>query len=172
MTWPLPLFGPQERELELQKEQRRQEENDKLRQEFAQHANAFHQWIQETRWQPLATVQALGLWSPALSPWASSFRARELCVKPEGMRRARKEGLEVRPGLAAAAGGRWSCVLKSGWPGSGGTAAEGTVGTDVLGLFFFFLSPLSLTSQLLLSGHHLVFGCLDPISTERISSMG
>ncbi|KAL4825844.1 hypothetical protein H8958_012048 [Nasalis larvatus] len=38
-----------ERELELQKEQRRQEENDKLRQEFAQHANAFHQWIQETR---------------------------------------------------------------------------------------------------------------------------
>lgn len=39
----------QERELELQKEQRRQEENDKLRQEFAQHANAFHQWLQETR---------------------------------------------------------------------------------------------------------------------------
>uniref|UniRef100_M3XK81 Spectrin alpha chain, non-erythrocytic 1 n=2 Tax=Latimeria chalumnae TaxID=7897 RepID=M3XK81_LATCH len=38
-----------EREQELQKEQRRQEENDKLRQEFAQHANAFHQWIQETR---------------------------------------------------------------------------------------------------------------------------
>uniref|UniRef100_A0A670YZN1 Spectrin alpha chain, non-erythrocytic 1 n=1 Tax=Pseudonaja textilis TaxID=8673 RepID=A0A670YZN1_PSETE len=38
-----------ERELELQKEQRRQEENDKLRQEFAQHANTFHQWIQETR---------------------------------------------------------------------------------------------------------------------------
>uniref|UniRef100_A0A3Q3EQ15 EF-hand domain-containing protein n=1 Tax=Kryptolebias marmoratus TaxID=37003 RepID=A0A3Q3EQ15_KRYMA len=37
------------RELELQKEQRRQEENDKLRQEFAQHANAFHQWLQETR---------------------------------------------------------------------------------------------------------------------------
>lgn len=43
----LPLL--QERELELQKEQRRQEENDKLRQEFAQHANAFHQWLQETR---------------------------------------------------------------------------------------------------------------------------
>lgn len=47
MTLPLPLL--QERELELQKEQRRQEENDKLRQEFAQHANAFHQWLQETR---------------------------------------------------------------------------------------------------------------------------
>ncbi|XP_055516190.1 spectrin alpha chain, non-erythrocytic 1 isoform X2 [Leucoraja erinacea] len=38
-----------EREMELQKEQRRQEENDKLRQEFAQHANTFHQWLQETR---------------------------------------------------------------------------------------------------------------------------
>lgn len=46
----LLLFISQERELELQKEQRRQEENDKLRQEFAQHANAFHQWIQETRY--------------------------------------------------------------------------------------------------------------------------
>ena len=45
----------QERELELQKEQRRQEENDKLRQEFAQHANAFHQWIQETRCLPCGT---------------------------------------------------------------------------------------------------------------------
>lgn len=44
------MFVSQERELELQKEQRRQEENDKLRQEFAQHANAFHQWIQETRY--------------------------------------------------------------------------------------------------------------------------
>uniref|UniRef100_A0A8C9G0U5 SH3 domain-containing protein n=1 Tax=Pavo cristatus TaxID=9049 RepID=A0A8C9G0U5_PAVCR len=45
-----------ERELELQKEQRRQEENDKLRQEFAQHANAFHQWIQETRYRFLQEV--------------------------------------------------------------------------------------------------------------------
>uniref|UniRef100_A0A673AKM1 Spectrin alpha chain, non-erythrocytic 1 n=1 Tax=Sphaeramia orbicularis TaxID=375764 RepID=A0A673AKM1_9TELE len=44
-----------ERELELQKEQRRQEENDKLRQEFAQHANAFHQWLQETRYRILLT---------------------------------------------------------------------------------------------------------------------
>lgn len=61
----------------------------------------------------------------------------------------------MRPGLAAAAGGTWSCVLKSGWPGSGGTVrpgvspkqqlgdrryrAEGTVGTDVLGFSFFCL---------------------------------
>lgn len=44
--------------LELQKEQRRQEENDKLRQEFAQHANAFHQWIQETRCGPASQARA------------------------------------------------------------------------------------------------------------------
>uniref|UniRef100_A0A8B9CMQ7 Spectrin alpha chain, non-erythrocytic 1 n=1 Tax=Anser brachyrhynchus TaxID=132585 RepID=A0A8B9CMQ7_9AVES len=48
-----------ERELELQKEQRRQEENDKLRQEFAQHANAFHQWIQETRYSLSSREQPL-----------------------------------------------------------------------------------------------------------------
>ncbi|XP_073790665.1 spectrin alpha chain, non-erythrocytic 1 isoform X17 [Danio rerio] len=48
-TWSNLQKIIKERELELQKEQRRQEENDKLRQEFAQHANAFHQWLQETR---------------------------------------------------------------------------------------------------------------------------
>ena len=56
-----PPPWPQERELELQKEQRRQEENDRLRQEFAQHANAFHQWIQETRCGPGA--RARDAWS-------------------------------------------------------------------------------------------------------------
>lgn len=45
--------------MELQKEQRRQEENDKLRQEFAQHANAFHQWIQETRYSLSSQEQPL-----------------------------------------------------------------------------------------------------------------
>uniref|UniRef100_A0A668AKP2 Spectrin alpha chain, non-erythrocytic 1 n=1 Tax=Myripristis murdjan TaxID=586833 RepID=A0A668AKP2_9TELE len=49
-----------ERELELQKEQRRQEENDKLRQEFAQHANAFHQWLQETRYGRSCMVEESG----------------------------------------------------------------------------------------------------------------
>ncbi|XP_078606069.1 spectrin alpha chain, non-erythrocytic 1-like isoform X29 [Branchiostoma floridae x Branchiostoma japonicum] len=38
-----------EREAELNKEKVRQEENDKLRRQFAQHANAFHSWLQETR---------------------------------------------------------------------------------------------------------------------------
>ncbi|KAH0952782.1 hypothetical protein HN011_011760 [Eciton burchellii] len=38
-----------ERDVELAKEAQRQEENDKLRKEFAKHANAFHQWLAETR---------------------------------------------------------------------------------------------------------------------------
>ncbi|XP_014681189.1 PREDICTED: spectrin alpha chain, non-erythrocytic 1-like [Priapulus caudatus] len=38
-----------ERETELEKEYQRQEENDKLRRQFAHHANAFHAWLTETR---------------------------------------------------------------------------------------------------------------------------
>ena len=38
-----------ERDDELNKEAKRQEENDKLRKEFAKHANTFHQWLTETR---------------------------------------------------------------------------------------------------------------------------
>ena len=38
-----------ERELELQKEHRRQEDNDKLRREFARLANEFHQWLTDCR---------------------------------------------------------------------------------------------------------------------------
>lgn len=38
-----------ERDTELAKEAQRQEENDKLRKEFAKHANAFHHWLTDTR---------------------------------------------------------------------------------------------------------------------------
>lgn len=38
-----------ERDAELAKEAKRQEENDKLRKDFAKHANHFHQWLTETR---------------------------------------------------------------------------------------------------------------------------
>ena len=38
-----------EREVELQKEALRQEENDQLRKEFAKHANTFHAWLTDTR---------------------------------------------------------------------------------------------------------------------------
>ena len=39
-----------EREVELNREMERQEENDKLRKRFAQQANSFYQWITETRY--------------------------------------------------------------------------------------------------------------------------
>lgn len=39
----------EERDVELNKEAHRQDENDKLRKEFAKHANLFHQWLTETR---------------------------------------------------------------------------------------------------------------------------
>ncbi|XP_048482065.1 spectrin alpha chain isoform X4 [Plutella xylostella] len=42
-----------ERDVELTKEAQRQEENDKLRKEFAKHANAFHTWLTETRYRLL-----------------------------------------------------------------------------------------------------------------------
>lgn len=38
-----------ERDIELAKEAQRQEENDRLRREFAKHANALHQWLTDTR---------------------------------------------------------------------------------------------------------------------------
>merc|ERR1712241_266826 len=38
-----------ERDAELAKEALRQEDNDKLRKEFAKHANNFHSWLTETR---------------------------------------------------------------------------------------------------------------------------
>lgn len=38
-----------ERDVDLAKEYARQEENDKLRKEFAKIANAFHSWLTETR---------------------------------------------------------------------------------------------------------------------------
>lgn len=43
------VVSPGERDVELTKEAHRQEENDKLRKEFAKHANTFHLWLTETR---------------------------------------------------------------------------------------------------------------------------
>ncbi|RWS27338.1 hypothetical protein B4U80_10632, partial [Leptotrombidium deliense] len=48
-TWKNLQKIIQERDVELTKESQRQEENDRLRREFAKYANAFHQWLTETR---------------------------------------------------------------------------------------------------------------------------
>ena len=36
--------------MELGKEAQRQDENDKLRKEFAKHANLFYKWLTDTRY--------------------------------------------------------------------------------------------------------------------------
>jgi spectrin alpha len=47
-TWKNLQKIIKERDVELSKEAQRQEENDKLRKDFAKHANAFHHWLTET----------------------------------------------------------------------------------------------------------------------------
>ena len=49
----------QERDIELAKEFQRQEENDRLRREFAKHANGFHQWLTETRYHAIIYYLAI-----------------------------------------------------------------------------------------------------------------
>ncbi len=50
-TWKNLQKIIRERDAELAKEAARQEDNDRLRQEFARHANAFHGWLTESRSQ-------------------------------------------------------------------------------------------------------------------------
>ncbi|XP_050699362.1 spectrin alpha chain-like isoform X2 [Eriocheir sinensis] len=52
-TWQNLQKIIKERDMELSKEAQRQEENDKLRKEFAKHANAFHQLLTDTRFHLL-----------------------------------------------------------------------------------------------------------------------
>ena len=48
-----------ERDNELKRESTRQERNDQLRGEFAQHANSFYQWLTETRTSMMETSGSL-----------------------------------------------------------------------------------------------------------------
>lgn len=48
-----------ERDIELTKEAQRQDENDTLRKEFAKHANTFHQWLTETRYELNTSLEYL-----------------------------------------------------------------------------------------------------------------
>ncbi|XP_070531768.1 spectrin alpha chain, non-erythrocytic 1-like isoform X3 [Ptychodera flava] len=70
-----------EREVELNKEMRRQEENDKLRKEFAKHANAFHAWLQETRAQLAEESGTLETQLEAMKRKLSEIRAHRSELK-------------------------------------------------------------------------------------------
>ncbi|XP_013141049.1 PREDICTED: spectrin alpha chain-like, partial [Papilio polytes] len=65
-----------ERDVELSKEAQRQEENDKLRKEFAKHANAFHQWLTETRTSMMEGTGSLEQQLATLRQRAGEVRAR------------------------------------------------------------------------------------------------
>ncbi|KAL0850595.1 hypothetical protein ABMA28_012356 [Loxostege sticticalis] len=65
-----------ERDVELSKEAQRQEENDKLRKEFAKHANAFHQWLTETRTSMMEGTGSLEAQLGTLRTRAQEVRAR------------------------------------------------------------------------------------------------
>jgi len=70
-----------ERDIELAKEAQRQEENDKLRKEFAKHANAFHQWLTETRTSMMEGSGSLEQQLEATKRKATEVRARRSDLK-------------------------------------------------------------------------------------------
>lgn len=67
--------------MELAKEAQRQEENDKLRKEFARHANAFHQWLTETRASMMEGSGTLEAQLEATKRKATEVRARRADLK-------------------------------------------------------------------------------------------
>jgi spectrin alpha len=60
-TWQNLQRIIRERDLELQKEHRRQEDNDKRRREFARQANEFHQWLADCRGEMMEATGSLGI---------------------------------------------------------------------------------------------------------------
>ncbi|XP_054270638.1 spectrin alpha chain-like isoform X2 [Macrosteles quadrilineatus] len=70
-----------ERDIELAKEAQRQEENDKLRKEFAKHANAFHQWLTETRTSMMEGSGSLEQQLEATKRKAAEVRSRKTDLK-------------------------------------------------------------------------------------------
>jgi len=71
----------EERDGELAKEAHRQDENDKLRKEFAKHANLFHQWLTETRTSMMEGSGSLEQQLEALRLKAVEVRARRVDLK-------------------------------------------------------------------------------------------
>ncbi|XP_026684497.1 spectrin alpha chain-like [Diaphorina citri] len=70
-----------ERDIELAKEATRQDENDALRKEFAKHANAFHQWLTETRTSMMEGTGSLEQQLEAIKRKAAEVRSRRSDLK-------------------------------------------------------------------------------------------
>ncbi|XP_037079829.1 spectrin alpha chain-like [Pollicipes pollicipes] len=80
-TWKNLQKIIQERDMELTKEAQRQDENDKLRKEFAKHANAFHFWLTETRSSMMEGSGTLEQQLEAVKKKAAEVRARRSDLK-------------------------------------------------------------------------------------------
>ena len=80
-TWKNLLKIIDERTEELEKEAKRQEDNDKLRKEFAKHANTFHQWLTETRTSMMEGSGSLEQQLEAIKQKSAEVRARRTDLK-------------------------------------------------------------------------------------------
>ncbi|PIO58902.1 spectrin repeat-containing domain protein, partial [Teladorsagia circumcincta] len=67
----------QDREVELQKENARQEENDRLRRDFAKLANVFHNWLTQTRQEMMEASGSLEEQLEVLKRKAGEIRANK-----------------------------------------------------------------------------------------------
>jgi spectrin alpha len=80
-TWKNLQKIIKERDVDLAKELTRQEENDKLRKEFAKIANAFHSWLTETRSSMMEGSGTLEQQLEATKRKAAEVRARRSDLK-------------------------------------------------------------------------------------------
>ncbi|XP_076343494.1 spectrin alpha chain-like isoform X2 [Tachypleus tridentatus] len=71
----------EERDIELAKEAQRQDENDRLRREFAKHANAFYQWLTETRSSMMEVTGNLETQLEAIRDKSVEIRAKRADLK-------------------------------------------------------------------------------------------
>ena len=75
------------RDQELDKEEMRQKENDKLRQEFAKHAHDFHSWLTETR---IAMMEGSGTLEEQLA--AVGLKAHEVAMRGADLKKIEDMG--------------------------------------------------------------------------------
>ena len=101
--------------MELIKEAKRQERNEELRKTFAQHGNAFHTWLTDTRlvikYSPstVACKNVIAIETIASNPIGQPLSH---VIKPLSTAR-KKENLEYMLGNVLVQAGAWRCYVAS-----------------------------------------------------------
>ncbi|XP_053212819.1 spectrin alpha chain-like [Panonychus citri] len=89
-----------DRDAELHKESLRQEENDRLRKEFAKQANSFHQWLADTRmWLLDGSAMREGTGSLEAQLEATRSKATEIKLKRDDLRQIERLGATLEEHL-------------------------------------------------------------------------